>query len=229
MSDLKQRNHYDLQLQQLHQDVIDLGNMVDEAVRKSLAALRYRDRITAEKICAEDQRINEKRFEIEKEGLIIIATQQPMARDLRFLAAVLEIITELERMGDYAKGIARINLRLDDQANQRVPIEELEEMASLGLDMLRRALLAFQERNAEEARLIPGEDDLLDYLYNQVFEDLIQQTRFDSSALYQVNLILWAAHNLERLGDRVTNICERIIFWVNGDMQELDGSGCGPE
>ncbi len=226
MSELKQRKHFEHRLHQLHHEVIELGGMVDDAVRKSLTALKYRDGITAEKICEEDQQINEKRFAIEKEGLILIATQQPMANDLRFLAAVLEIITELERMGDYAKGIARITLRLDDREDLSVPILELEEMASLGLDMLRRALHAFQERNVQEARLIPQEDDAVDALYNQIFQELIEQTMRDSSAVYHVNLMLWAAHNLERLADRVTNICERVVFWVSGEMRELDVLDC---
>lgn len=222
MVESRQRKNYERQLQQLSQDVIILGGLVDQAVHKSLTALKLRDVITAEIICKEDQWINEKRFEIEKEGLIIIATQQPLAKDLRFLAAVLEIITELERMGDYAKGIARITLRIDERGDCLFPMEELEEMAGLGLDMLQRALLAFQERDSQAARLIPLEDDRVDNLYNQIFRDLIQQTACGPATVNSINLILWAAHNLECLADRVTNICERVVFWVDGEMRELD-------
>ncbi len=222
MYESRQRKNYEHQLQQLGQEVIILGGMVDLAVRKSLTALKFRDVITAELICKEDQLINEKRFAIEKEGLIIIATQQPLAKDLRFLAAVLEIITELERMGDYAKGIARITMRIDEQHDYTLPMLELEEMAGLGLDMLQRALRAFQERDSQAARLIPREDDRVDGIYNQIFNELIQQTACGPATVYSVNLILWAAHNLERLADRVTNICERVVFWVDGEMRELD-------
>jgi phosphate transport system protein len=144
-----------------------------------------------------------------------------MARDLRLLAAILEIITELERIGDYAKGIARINVLLGDQSLVK-PLIDIPKMAEQGLDMLHRALGAFIARDAETARKIPLEDDQIDALYNQVYHELLDIMLKDPTTIDRANYLIWAAHNLERLADRVTNICERIVFVVTGEMKEFD-------
>jgi phosphate transport system protein len=153
--------------------------------------------------------------------LTLIATQQPMARDLRTLAAVLEINTELERIGDYAKGISRITILLGDDPID-MPIVDLQLMADRGLDMLHRALGAFVAKDAETARLIPAEDDEVDALYNHIYHEMLQVIIQNPFVVDRANYLIWAAHNLERLADRVTNICERIVFVVTGEMRELD-------
>jgi phosphate transport system protein len=144
-----------------------------------------------------------------------------MARDLRFLAAILEIITELERIGDYAKGIAQINIRLGEEPLVK-PLIDIPKMADKGLDMLRRSLEAFVQRDAVTARAIPDEDDEVDRLYNEVYRELLQIMINDPHTVDRATMLLWAAHNLERLADRVTNICERIVFVVTGEILELD-------
>jgi phosphate transport system protein len=138
------------------------------------------------------------------------------------LAAILEIITELERIGDYGKGICKITLLLSEEAIDPVLIYELNEMANLGLDMLRRALDAFVAGDAVTAREIPSEDSKVDLLYNRLYMKLMEQMTADITTVDRANHVMWAAHNLERMADRVTNICERIVYVATGEMKELD-------
>ncbi len=217
------RETFDRNLQSLLDEILVLGSMVEQAVLKSVDALRRRDVNAAEEIIRNDQRINEKRYAIEAETLTLIATQQPMARDLRLLAAIFEINTELERMGDYAKGISRINLMMGDEMSISIGAY-LQRMAECGLNMLHRALSAFIARDADAARAIPKDDDEVDDLYNHVYHELMEEMILDPSRIDRVNYLVWAAHNLERMADRVTNICERIVFVITGEMQELDVS-----
>jgi phosphate transport system protein len=215
------RETFERELHHLQDEILVLGSMVEQAVMGSVEALKNRDFETSRRIYSNDRLINEKRYEIEQETLTIIATQQPMARDLRLLAAILEVITELERIGDYAKGICRINFLLGEQALVK-PLIDIPRMAEIGLDMLRRSLVAFVNRDAEAARTIPTDDDQVDELYTRVYHDLLQIMINDPSTIDRANYLIWAAHNLERLSDRVTNICERIIFVVTGEIMEMD-------
>ncbi len=215
------RETFDRQLQSLLDEVMVLGSMAEQAVTASVEALRQRDLEASRRIGAADQKINEKRYAIENGVITLIATQQPMARDLRLLAAVLEIITELERIADYAKGISKINLLIGRQPVIK-PVPQIPEMADLAVGMLRRALLAFINRDAETARQIPVEDDVVDDLYNQICHEMLQIMMVAPSLIDRANYLIWAAHNLERMADRVTNICERIVFAVTGEIMELD-------
>jgi len=216
------RERFDRQLQLLLDQVLVLGSMVEQAVLDSLAALQRRDLVAARSIYEQDIKINKKRYSIESECVTLIATQQPMARDVRFLAAIIEIITELERIGDYAKGICKITLLLSEEEIDPILIYELQQMANLGLDMLRRALDAFVDGDAVIARQIPMEDTKVDQLYNQLYHKLMEQMTTDITTVDRANHIMWAAHNLERMADRVTNICERIVYVATGEMKELD-------
>src|SRR5512139_295283 len=171
----------------------------------------------------EDREINKKRFEIENTLMILIATQQPMAHDLRLLASTMEIISELERMGDYAKGIANINIRMGN-APLLKPLIDVPRMAQKDVDMLHRALTAFVNEDVETAQKIPIEDDEVDALYNQVYRELMTFIIADPKTIEQANWLLWVAHNLERFADRVTNICERTIFIAPGELTEVKSS-----
>jgi phosphate transport system protein len=197
--------------------------MVGQAVAKSVEALKRRDLELAKRIHAGDEQVNKKRFSIENDTLTIIATQQPIARDLRILASVLEVITELERMGDYAKGIAKITIALSSHPPLPFP-EQISRMSQLSVDMLRRAVDAFVDHDTQAALLIPVEDDLVDTLYNETNRALIALIVADPAATDRANYLMWAAHNLERMADRVTNICERAIFIVTGRLEEMDNS-----
>ena len=223
MSAINPRETLDRALQELLDEILVLGSMVEEAVKASVIALKQRDLSASEKIYAADDRINEKHFEIEDRCITLIATQQPMAKDLRTLAEVIEISTELERMGDYAKGVAKINILLGSEPLIK-PLIDIPRMADLSTDMLHRSLSAFVARDVEAARKIPQEDDQIDGLYNQVYRELVTYMIADTSTIDRANFLLWAAHNLERLADRVTNICERTIYMATGEMRELDRS-----
>ena len=216
------RETFERQLQMILDQVLVLGSMVEQAVLDSLDALKRRDRATARRIYDADLQINERRYAIESGCITLIATQQPMARDVRFLAAIIEIITELERIGDYAKGICKITQIISEEAIDPVLIDTLQQMANLGLDMLRRALDAFVIGDATTAREIPMEDAKVDQLYNQMYHKLMEQMMVDITTIDRANHIMWAAHNLERMADRVTNICERIVYVATGEMKELD-------
>lgn len=216
----------DRQLRELNDEVLLLGSMVEEALLAGTRALRAGDLNTSREVYANDQRINEKRLEIETYAITVISTQQPVARDMRILASILEIITELERIGDYAKGIGRINLLLNQHkpanaAGAGVP-DDLVEMAQLATDMLHRALGAFVAGDVKTARAIPAEDDKVDTIYNRLHRKLIERMTQDSASIDYNNYLLWAAHNLERTADRVTNICERTVFVSTGKMIEMD-------
>jgi len=210
-------------IRQLEGEILLLGNMVEQATRRSVEALRNRDVVLALSIFQDDQLINDKRYAIENNILITIATQQPVAHDLRLLAAILEVISELERMGDYAKGIAKITRRLEN-CDTAVPILDLSQMADLDISMLHRALTAFFKEDYQTAVLLPQEDDAVDALYNKVFRDLLQAMTVHPGSIDTCSLLLWVAHNLERLGDRVTNICERTVFIATGELFDMDSS-----
>ncbi len=214
------RKTFETEIQQIKDDVLVLGSMVEQALLDSVDALKKRDIKAAEKIFDEDMEINKKRFDIESKLMVLIATQQPMARDLRLLASSLEIISELERMGDYAKGIANINIRMGD-APLLKPLIDVPRMAQIGVDMLHQALTAFVNEDVEAAKSIPVHDDEVDALYNQVYRELMTFIIQDPKTIERANWLLWVAHNLERFADRVTNICERTVFIVTGEMKEI--------
>ncbi len=217
------RTLYDQQLQELEDKLLLMGSMVTQAIYDSVEALKTGDLETAQRLIADDAIINAKRFEIENETLILIATQQPMAGDMRLLAGVLEISGELERIGDYAKGIGRIIYYMGGAAPVK-PLVDIPIMAEKALDMLRRALDAFVHRDLEAAQQIPTEDDEIDALYNHVYAELLSIIVKRPDMAEHANYLMWAAHNLERAADRVTNICERIIYTVTGNLIEMDAT-----
>jgi len=214
------RKTFETELQQVRDDVLVLGSMVEQAILNAVDSMKKRDLKASQKILEDDREINKKRFEIEGNLMILIATQQPMAHDLRFLASTMEIISELERMGDYAKGIANINLRMGDSPLLK-PLIDIPRMAQKDVDMLHRSLTAFVNEDVEAARSIPVEDDEVDGLYNQVYRELMTFVIQDPKTIERANWLLWVAHNLERVADRVTNICERTIFIATGEMAEI--------
>ncbi len=215
------RTRYEKQLQGLQDELLVLGSMVSKAMLDSLDILKRQDLDAARQLVAADSIINKKRFKIEDECLTLIATQQPMARDMRLLAAVLDISSELERIGDYAKGIARIALYIGHQPLVK-PLVHLPQMCQIAVEMLRSALDAFVNQDVAAARQIPRRDDEVDELYNIVNRELIQIITTNPSTIDNANYLSWAAHNLERAADRTTNICERIIYTVTGELVEMD-------
>lgn len=218
------RESYQQELQQIQDEVLVLGSMVQRAITESVEVLKRRDHKAAKELRKKDRLINEKRFAIEAQVLTLIATQQPMAGDMRVLAAALEIVTELERLGDYAKGIAKISRKIGDEPLVK-PLIDIPLMAEIAVDMLRRALDAFSRQDVELAWAIPDDDEKVDNLYNQVYRELLTHIMADPAVIEQANLLLWAAHNLERAADRVTNLCERVIYMATGEMVEIGSKG----
>jgi phosphate transport system protein len=216
------REKFEHDLQRLKDEILALGAMAERAVAESVQALKKRDIAKARSIMEDDRLVNEKRYAIENETLTLIATQQPMAGDLRTLAAIFEIATELERIADYAKGIANIAVMLGEEPLIK-PLIDLPRMADKACDMLHRALDAFMRQDVNEARGIPREDAEVDSLYTQTYRELITYIMADPRVIEQANRLTWVAHNLERVADRVGNICERVVFSITGHGEELDG------
>jgi len=215
------RDIFQRELQRLQDEVLVLGSMVEDSILESVEILKQRDVEGSRRLIAKDRSINEKRFAIEDAALTLIATQQPIAVDLRLIAAVLDIASELERIGDYAKGIARINLMIGEGPLLK-PLIDVPKMAEKAQSMLHQALDAFARKDVELARAIPEEDDEVDDLYNQVSRELLTLVMADPTRMDRANYLEWVAHNLERAADRVTNICERVLFTVTGEVVELD-------
>jgi phosphate transport system protein len=209
------------QMSHIQDELLILGSMVEQAMISAVDSLKTRDAAAAKEIFQQDQVINEKRFAIENAILTLMATQQPMARDLRMLAAMLEVNTELERMGDYGKGIAKVTMRLGN-AEANMPTFEITKMTEIAVSMLHRALTAFIDENTSLAVAIPKEDDLVDELFNTAYKKIVNDMISHPETIDQVNLMMWVIHNLERMADRVTNICERTVFIATGELFDMD-------
>jgi phosphate transport system protein len=200
-----------------------MGSMVEKAILGSVESLKNRDLTLARKIIDDDAKINQKRFDIENKCIQVIATQQPVADHLRIIITGLYMITELERIGDYGLGIARITIMIGDEPPLK-PLIDIPRMAEKTVDMLHRSLDAAVHRDVEAAKKIMAEDDEVDNLYDQVFRELLTYMAEDPKTINRATRLMWVAHNLERSADRVTNICERIIYAVTGKMEELPSS-----
>ncbi|MGA2640294.1 MAG: phosphate signaling complex protein PhoU [Spirochaetia bacterium] len=215
------REKFEHDLHRLQDEILELGAMTERAIGESVQTLKNHDVVRARTIIDSDRLINEKRYAIENEALTLIATQQPMAGDLRMLAAILEIASELERMADYAKGIANIAVMIGAEVFIK-PLLDIPRMAAKACDMLHRSLEAFLRQDLESARAIPKEDAEVDSLYEQIYRELITYIMADPRAIEQATRLTWVAHNLERVADRVGNICERVVFSITGRGEELD-------
>ena len=214
------RTSFERHLHELQDNVLVLGSMVEKAIYRSMEALKNRDLELAKQVIADDSEIDRKRFDIEEKCIELIVTQQPVASDLRIIVAVLNIIIDLERIGDHAEGVAKITIMIGNEPPLK-PLIDLPRMAQKTGDMLRRSLDAFVNRDAEAARKISKEDDEIDGLYDQVFRELLTFMAEDSKTITRATRLIWVAHNLERSADRVTNICERVVFVVTGKMEEI--------
>lgn len=208
---------------QLENEMVELGKMGINAVEQSMEALKTHNTAAANKIVYDDALINKKRWEIEDKCINLIALQQPVASDLREIIAILNIVTDLERIGDYAEGIAKIVIMIGDEPLVRT-LDSLPKMAKKGIDMLDRAITAFVKRDADTAFKICNEDDEVDALHEKAYHNLLQCMIQNPSQITGATRLMWASHNLERIADRVTNICERTVFLVTGSVQKINVS-----
>ena len=210
-------------IKKLERYITEMTEMVVTAIDRSIEAFKSRDIDQARKIIADDSLINHKRWEIEEHCINLIATQQPVASDLREIIAVMNIITDLERIGDYAEGIAKIVVLLGTEPLVK-PLDAIPKMAQKATDMLKRSIDSFLRRDAKTAAAICNEDDTIDALYDKVYGELIKRMIEEPATITRATYHMWAAHNIERIGDRVTNICERITFLVTGSIEEINVS-----
>ena len=217
------RDLFKAELRQLQDDVLTLGSMTEKAILDAMESLRDGDVEWSRRIIADDSRINRKRFEIEDRTIFVIASQQPMATDLRALVSVLYIITDLERIADHAEGIARINTMMEPEPLPR-KLGYIPAMADRAVAMLRDSLKAYIDLDVDAARQICHADDEVDRLQDSVYEEAFRAMVADPSTIQRNTYLLWTAHNLERIADRCTNICERVIYTVTGHMDELNVS-----
>jgi phosphate transport system protein len=217
------REVFERKLREMQDDVLIMGSMVEKAVQRAMESLRSRNTALSTEVVNDDIAINKKRYEIEEKCVHTIALQGPMAADLRIVLAILFISNELERMADHAEGIARINLMLGEEPLTG-PLGDIMLMGSKSTDMLRRSLTAFVERDDQAARQICDEDDEIDNLYDACYHSLIQDVIRTPNDVQRVTYLIWTCHNLERIADRVTNICERVIFMVTGQLEEINVS-----
>ncbi len=209
----------DRQLGQLQQEVVSLAEIVDKATMRAVDALKRRDLVESKQVVQEDDYIDQKRYEIEDRCIDLIATQQPMARDLRAIIALLHITVELERMGDYAEGIAKISLLMGEEAPLK-PLIDIPRMADKATLMLRNSIDSLVSRDMVKANQVLQDDDEVDDLYDQVYRELLVFMLQDPQTIQRATYLLWAAHDLERSADRATNIAERVIYLVTGKMVE---------
>ncbi|MBN1188509.1 MAG: phosphate signaling complex protein PhoU [Dehalococcoidales bacterium] len=217
------RRLFDQHLRELQDHVLAMGSMVENALYSSMDALKNRDLELAGRVIKEDRAIDHKRFEIEEECIDLIITQQPLASDLRIIIAVLNIIVDLERIGDHAEGIAKISIMIGNEPPLK-PLIDLPRMAEQTGSMLKRVLEAFIHHDAESATRICAEDDDIDNLYDQVFRELLTFMAEDPKTITRATRLIWVGHNLERSADRVTNIGERIVYVVTGKRNGMISS-----
>jgi phosphate transport system protein len=214
------RQSLDKEIQIIRDNLLILSSMVETALVESVSALKEHDMEKSRIVYKNDAKINDLRFVLEGRIIVIIATQSPILFDLRFLASTLNICTELERMGDYAKTIARINLMSESIGIPRF-LNIIQNMGIKVSDMLHRAMTAFIHANAPSATRIISDDDMIDAMYNNLYSELMAFVIRDARNVESVNYLLWAAHNLERAADRVTNICERTIYVDTGELGDM--------
>ncbi len=217
------RADFDRNLKGLQEDLLALGSLVERAIAKSMEALKNQDLDASREVVEEDDLIDHKRFELEDQCIDLIATQQPIAIDLRTLMSVMHISVELERMGDYAEGIGKIGLLLADEPPLK-PLTNLSRMAEKATAMLRNSLDALLSRDADAAMQVCRDDDEVDALYDQVYQELLADMTRDPRSIQRATYLLWVAHDLERIADRATNIAERVIFLVTGKLTEINVS-----
>lgn len=215
------RESFQEQLDQLRDNILRMGNLVERAIDQAMTALKKRDLDLAEKVIMEDEKIDELELAIEKQCLLLLALQQPMARDLRLISTALKIDTDLERIGDYACNIAKIVLNLGDEPLIK-PLVDLPRMAEIARNMIRDNLTAYVNRDRELALAAAEKDHEIDHLYNNIFRELLVLMTQDPQNIKQATYLLLAARHLERIGDHATNFSEWIIYMLTGEFIELN-------
>ena len=211
------RADFDRNLKLLQEELLLLGGLVEKSIVDAIEALKTRDIELSHKVVSQDDIIDQKTNQIEEKAIDLIATQQPIAIDLRTLMSVIHISVELERMGDYAEGIGKIGVMMGNDPPVK-PLVDIPKMAGKASDMLKRSLDALVRRDPALARQVCEDDDEVDNLYDKIYKDLIALMISDPTTTQRATYLMWGAHDLERIADRATNIAERVIFLVTGQL-----------
>ena len=217
------RTDFDRSLQEIQDELLVLGSMVEKSIDRSVLALKNRDLSLSKVVIDDDDLIDDLRNQIEEKCISVIATQNPMAGDLRTVISVLYIAEELERMGDYAEGIAKISLSIGKEPMLK-PLVDIPRMAEKSSKMLSRSLDALVNRDEQLAIQVCRDDNEVDELYNQVYRELLTFMISDPKTIERATYLLWVSHNIERIADRATNISERVLYLITGkifDIHEL--------
>lgn len=220
---MNDRETFEKLLREIKDELLVMGNMVEQALGRSIEALKKRDLNLGHQIIADDTKINEKRFNIEKKSIELIATQQPGISDLNGIAGILNIIIELERIGDYAAGIAKIVIMIGDEPPLK-PLIDIPRMSDITIEMVHNSLKALMENDSKEALQVIGMDEVVDSIYDQIFRELLTFMMTDPKTINRATRLIWVAHNIERAADRATNISERVVYTITGKMEELGAS-----
>lgn len=215
------RSTFDKQVASIEDDLLRMQGMVDQAIKNALDSLKRRDRPLAEEVVEGDKKINDLRFKIEQACLALIATQQPAASDLRSIIAAMNIVVDMERMADHAAGIAKTVIMMGDEPLLK-PLIDIPRMAHIAREMLRDSLDAYRQRDTQKARVAAARDEEMDRLYKAIFDELVEIMAQNPENAQRATYLLWCGHNLERIGDRVTNIAERVVFISTGDITDLN-------
>lgn len=217
---LQKRSILNKELTELRTNVSRLANMVDEAIAQAMQSLYEHNPTLAQQVDVNDANINHLRYLIEEEAFKVLATQQPLAVDLRTVVTMIHVAVELERMGDHAAGIARMVMRLPVEQNFS-SVHKLPQMEKRARRMLTESMQAFLNGDTELAHKMMKRDDKLDKHYQTVFTEVLEAMR-DDAYIERANYLLWTAHNLERIGDRAVNVAERAVFMVTGKFTEFE-------
>lgn len=215
------RQNFDLQLTRVKEKLVNLATMVNRQQEQAVKALSEHDAVLAQELIAGDQQVNLAQRDIEEDCLMLIASQQPVARDLRLIFSMATIAGELERMADHAKGIAVLAQRLADQPLLK-PLIDVPRMAEIGRELLMGQIDAFIRGDPDAARALAQRDTEVDQLNDQVFRELLVFMMTDPRTITRATYLLWVAHNLERFADRTTNIGERVVFLATNAIVELN-------
>jgi phosphate transport system protein len=217
------RDTYYKLLRECKDEVVVMGSMVGKALGRSVEALKKRDLSLGHQIIADDTHVNEKRFAIEKKAVELVAAQQPVVSELNAIVAILNIINELERIGDYAAGIAKIVIMIGDEPPLK-PLIDIPRMSDITVEMIHNSLKSFSDNDSKGAIQVIGMDEVVDSIYDQIFRELLTFMMTDPKTINRATRLIWVAHNIERAADRATNICERVVYTVTGKMEEIGAS-----
>jgi phosphate transport system protein len=215
------RATYDREYEMICQDLVLMGQKVENAIELAMTALVETEIPLAKEVISNDEQINQLQYKIEEACLVLIATQQPTASDLRSVIAVMHIVIELERIADHAAGIAKAVVKMAEEPMLKT-LKKIIKMADLSEKMLQDCLQAFVKRDIEWARQIAAQDTTMDEMYRSVFEKLVEIMAENKKLIARATYLMWCGHNLERIADRVTNIAEQVIFMSTGDKGELN-------